>query len=111
MSILLLWLKKDKPLDAAQIDAFISALLPDPSIDPTGFEAVSKFMIHGPCGPLRTSSPCMTNGKWTSSTPKKIVNILWCYLTAMSPTPAQTMVLLLKRMELRLITHLWCRIM
>jgi len=73
---LILWLKKDKPLDAAQIDAFISALLPDPSIDPTGFEAVSKFMIHGPCGPLRTSSPCVTNGKCDEFYPKKIVTTL-----------------------------------
>jgi hypothetical protein len=63
---------KDKPLDATQIDAFVSAQLPDPSIDPTGFEAVSKFMIHGPCGSLRTSSPCMTNGKCDKFYPKKI---------------------------------------
>jgi len=33
---LILWLKKDKPIDAAQIDAFISAQLPDPSVDPIG---------------------------------------------------------------------------
>ena len=98
---LILWLKKDKPLDAAQIDAFISAQLPDPSIDPTGFEVVSKFMIHGPCEPLRTSSPCMIDGKCDKFYPKKIVSTLSSYPMVMLPTPAQPMV----------ITHLWCHIM
>jgi len=67
---LILWLKKDKPIDAAQIDAFISAQLPNPSVDPLGFEAVSKFMIHGPCGSLNTSSPCMVDGKCDKFYPK-----------------------------------------
>ncbi|KAG2544672.1 hypothetical protein PVAP13_9KG177801 [Panicum virgatum] len=58
------------PIDAAQIDAFISAQLPNPSVDPLGFEAVSKFMIHGPCGSLNTSSPCMVDGKCDKFYPK-----------------------------------------
>jgi hypothetical protein len=31
------------------IDTFISAQLPDPTIDLVGFDAVSSFMVHGPC--------------------------------------------------------------
>lgn len=67
---LILWLKKDKPLDADQIDSLISAQLPDSSTDPIGHEAVSRFMIHGPCGALNPSSPCMSDGKCTKFYPK-----------------------------------------
>ncbi|XP_025678366.1 uncharacterized protein [Arachis hypogaea] len=28
------------------------------------YKLVQKFMVHGPCGFLNTSSPCMVNGKW-----------------------------------------------
>ncbi|TVU44908.1 hypothetical protein EJB05_04371 [Eragrostis curvula] len=68
---LILWLQKDKPLDADQIDTFISAQLPDQSIDPIGFDVVSKFMIHGPCGTLNPSSPCMADGECTKFYPKE----------------------------------------
>uniref|UniRef100_A0A0A9DMA7 Helitron helicase-like domain-containing protein n=1 Tax=Arundo donax TaxID=35708 RepID=A0A0A9DMA7_ARUDO len=71
---LILWLRKDKPLDAEQIDAFISAQLPNPSIDLIGYEVVSKFMIHGPCGTLNPSSPCMADGACTKFYPKEFCN-------------------------------------
>jgi len=67
---LILWLKKYKPIGANKIDAFISAQLPNPSVDPIGFEDDSKFMIHGPCGFLNTSSPCMVDGKCGEFYPK-----------------------------------------
>lgn len=47
---IILWLDKTNPLTPDEIDKFISAQLPDPSIDLIGYEAVSTFMIHGPCG-------------------------------------------------------------
>jgi hypothetical protein len=68
---LILWLKKDKPLEVDKIDALISAQLPDPTTDIIGFEAVSRLMIHGPCGPLQPSSPCMNNGKCEKFYPKE----------------------------------------
>jgi hypothetical protein len=48
---IIIWLKKERPWDAAMVDTFISAQLPDPATDPIGYEVVSNFMVHGPCGP------------------------------------------------------------
>jgi hypothetical protein len=59
---IIVWLRKEGPWDAAMIDTFISAQLPDPTTDPVGFDAVSSFMVHGPCGPGVAYSPCMTDG-------------------------------------------------
>ncbi|CAN0837888.1 ATP-dependent DNA helicase PIF1 [Linum grandiflorum] len=50
--------------------AVISAELPDPLIDPVGYEAVTKFMLHGPCGEARLTSPCMKDGKCSKFFPK-----------------------------------------
>jgi hypothetical protein len=68
---IIIWLKKDGPLDAEKIDCYISAQLPDPVLDPIGYEAVSSFMVHGPCGPLNSSSICMIQGKCSKSYPKE----------------------------------------
>ncbi|CAN1172158.1 hypothetical protein LINPERPRIM_LOCUS30907 [Linum perenne] len=51
-------------------DKAISAKLPDPNIDPFGYETVSKFMIHGPCGISRPTSPCMDDGRCKKNFPK-----------------------------------------
>ncbi|CAN0899113.1 hypothetical protein LINGRAHAP2_LOCUS20076 [Linum grandiflorum] len=48
----------------------ISAELHDPSIDPQGFSAVTRFMVHGPCGEDRPNSPCMDSGQCTKKFPK-----------------------------------------
>ncbi|CAN1786124.1 ATP-dependent DNA helicase PIF1 [Linum perenne] len=50
--------------------AAISAELPDPSIDPQGFSAVTRFMVHGPCGEDRPNSPCMEFGQCKKKFPK-----------------------------------------
>ncbi|KAI8120455.1 hypothetical protein CVS40_8291 [Lucilia cuprina] len=60
---LLLWLKvKIRPY---QIDAIISAEIPNPEMDKGLYDIVVKNMIHGPCGSLNPTSPCMKNGKCT----------------------------------------------
>ncbi|CAN1786120.1 ATP-dependent DNA helicase PIF1 [Linum perenne] len=48
----------------------IAAELPDPSIDPQGFSAVTRFMVHGPCGEDRPNSPCMEFGQCKKKFPK-----------------------------------------
>ncbi|CAN0900839.1 ATP-dependent DNA helicase PIF1 [Linum grandiflorum] len=48
----------------------VAAELPDPLIDPIGYEAVTKFMLHGPCGEARLTSPCMKDGKCSKFFPK-----------------------------------------
>ncbi|KAJ1686117.1 hypothetical protein LUZ63_017507 [Rhynchospora breviuscula] len=48
---IIIWLAThDKLKTAADVDRLIAAELPDPNTDPVGYEAVSKFMLHGPCG-------------------------------------------------------------
>ncbi|OAP05523.1 hypothetical protein AXX17_AT3G34610 [Arabidopsis thaliana] len=59
---ILLWLEKTSKIPtAAEINAIISAELPNKITDPLGFELVEKHMMHGPCGTDRPSSPCMAN--------------------------------------------------
>uniref|UniRef100_I1NKG4 Helitron helicase-like domain-containing protein n=1 Tax=Oryza glaberrima TaxID=4538 RepID=I1NKG4_ORYGL len=68
---IILWLKKTGALTADEVDKFISAQLPDPSVDPIGFDAVSAFMIHGPCGEGHPSCACMVNGECSKNYPKE----------------------------------------
>jgi hypothetical protein len=64
---IIIWLAKDEPLNAQNIDYYISAQLSDPEKDPVGYDAVSTFMIHGPCGCLYPNSPCMSEGTCKNS--------------------------------------------
>ncbi|CAN1777384.1 ATP-dependent DNA helicase PIF1 [Linum perenne] len=52
------------------IDSVISAEIPDPLIDPLCYEAVQKFMLHGPCGPMCLQTPPTTTGKCKKHFPK-----------------------------------------
>ncbi|XP_057770918.1 uncharacterized protein LOC130990707 [Salvia miltiorrhiza] len=72
--ILLFMAKEDKHPDAEDIDKIISAKIPYPIDDALYYEAVKEFMVHGPCGALRISSPCMMNGRCTKYFPKKYVD-------------------------------------
>lgn len=59
---------------AEDIDKLISAELPDETSDPDLFHAVSKNMVHGPCGFINPAAPCMKNGKCTKKFPKDFIN-------------------------------------
>lgn len=72
---IIIWLKeKDKHLTPEQIDRLISAEILDVTIDPKGYEACMKYMMHGPCGNLNPKCPCMKNGTCTKNFPKQFVD-------------------------------------
>ncbi|CAL1402189.1 unnamed protein product [Linum trigynum] len=54
----------------------IATEIPDPQQDPVGYEAVCKFILHGPCGEANSNAPCMrdkkkrANGKCSKQFPK-----------------------------------------
>ncbi|KAJ9541417.1 hypothetical protein OSB04_027923 [Centaurea solstitialis] len=48
-----------KITNADHYDKFISAEIPDPAKYPELYQLVIKHMMHGPCGHLQSSSPCM----------------------------------------------------
>ena len=48
--------------NADDIDALISAQIPDEEKEPDLYDIIKSSMIHGPCGHLNKSSPCMVDG-------------------------------------------------
>ncbi|KAL3615769.1 hypothetical protein CASFOL_040063 [Castilleja foliolosa] len=67
----LLWVAPPyKIRDASAVDKYVTAEIPDPSVYPTLHKVVTDYMIHGPCGLARPSSPCMRDNKCTKSFPK-----------------------------------------
>ncbi|KAF7835735.1 uncharacterized protein G2W53_010594 [Senna tora] len=72
---ILLWLASEEKFStASQIDSVIFAEIPNPHAYPELYEAVKSFMIHGPCGASRTTSPCMINGKYSKHFPNKFAD-------------------------------------
>ena len=57
-------------LTVEDIDCIIQAQIPDKEEDPELYEAVSTFMIHGPCGPGYYNAPCMDKGRCGKGFPK-----------------------------------------
>jgi hypothetical protein len=72
--ILIILRHEDKIRDVRQIDSIISAEIPDPS-DPNQaklFEYVTKHMLHGLCGLINMTCPCMEEKKCTKGFPKNL---------------------------------------
>ncbi|GFT80995.1 ATP-dependent DNA helicase [Trichonephila clavipes] len=68
---LLLWLMEK--LRPNQIDEIISAEIPNLETDRKLYDTATKNMIHGPCGALSPSSPCMKKGKCTKKYPRGLL--------------------------------------
>ena len=69
---MLIWQDNDSKTKLKRnVDNFVSAEIPDPEIDPSGYEAVKQFMIYGPCGPEFPKSPSLVNHKCSRHFPKK----------------------------------------
>jgi hypothetical protein len=63
---------EDKPHTAAIIDGMVSAQLPDAVADPEYFAAVTKHMLHGPCGVHKPTHYCMRHGECRFDYPKRL---------------------------------------
>lgn len=70
MHLLIFLARPDKLLDPETVDSCIRAEWPDPATEPVLFEVVKTCMVHGPCGALNPSAPCMDNGCCTKNYPK-----------------------------------------
>ncbi|XP_022007882.1 uncharacterized protein LOC110907168 [Helianthus annuus] len=68
--ILLFLQPEDKINTVDNIDKYISAELPSEVEDPIAFGIVRTQMMHGPCGLLNPSSPCMHNDVCSKGYPK-----------------------------------------
>jgi len=68
--ILLILASEDKIHSVEEYDTIISAEIPDPIIYPLAYETVTTTMMHGPCGILNPSAPCMKNGICKKQYPK-----------------------------------------
>nr|GEU89582.1 DNA helicase [Tanacetum cinerariifolium] len=68
----LLWVDSASKIQAAEdVDRFISTEIPDPRIDQDGYNAVSEFMMHGPCGSANSKAVCMKRDQCSKKFPKK----------------------------------------
>ena len=68
---ILLWFGNSSRIPSAdEVDAIISAELPDTEKDPEAYALVTKHMIHGPCGVMNPKSPCMDKNVCTKKFPR-----------------------------------------
>ncbi|GJU93725.1 replication protein A 70 kDa DNA-binding subunit C-like protein [Tanacetum coccineum] len=71
---ILLWLEEHcKCTTPSQIDDIISVELPSPLHDPEGYQVVTKYMLHGPCGKDARYAPCTNEGKCSKHFPESFL--------------------------------------
>ena len=66
---------EDRPHSAEIVDRIVSAQLPDSATDPEYFRAVTKHMMHGPCGVWNPTHYCMKNGECRFDYPKRLHDV------------------------------------
>lgn len=71
---ILLWLREEVQLTPEYIDSIIQAEIPDKETKPELYEAVSRYMVHGPCGDANPNCPCMIDKKCSKKYPKSFNN-------------------------------------
>ena len=71
---MLLWLHPDSKIHPDMIDDIVSAEIPNKETDPHLADLVVKNMIHGPCGVINPSAPCMKDGKCSKKFPKNFLH-------------------------------------
>ena len=70
--ILICFDEESKIKTIKQVDAFVSAEIPDINKHKLAYETVSACLMHGPCGPAFPDSPCMKDGKCSKHFPKPL---------------------------------------
>jgi hypothetical protein len=68
--ILIILHSQHKPRDSSDYDRIVCAELPDKSTHPELYNIVTSHMLHGPCGAIHPSCPCMVNGAYNKGYPK-----------------------------------------
>ncbi|XP_064641931.1 uncharacterized protein LOC135496501 [Lineus longissimus] len=68
--LLIILAEGSKLKEPSDIDAHISAEIPDPHSHQQLFNIIKTSMVHGPCGVLNRSSPCMLDGSCSKDYPK-----------------------------------------
>jgi len=68
--ILIILCSQDKSRDNIDYDRIVCAELPDKSTHLELYNIVTSRMLHGPCGALHPSCPCMVNGACSKGYPK-----------------------------------------
>ncbi len=68
--ILIILCSQDKPRDNSDYDQIVCVELPHKSTHPELYNIVTFHMLHGPCGALHPSCPCMVNGACSKGYPK-----------------------------------------
>ena len=72
---ILLWLTSEHKITPDKIDDYVCAEIPDPVNDPALHQIVMSNMVHGPCGSINPTSPCMEHGQCSKKYPKPYIRI------------------------------------
>ena len=72
--ILIILAPEDKIKTIEDVDALVSAEIPDPDEFPHLYETVKTSMMHGPCGKDFPDAVCMVDGKCSKNFPKEFAD-------------------------------------